>query len=399
MSTPDVPKVAHPKDLVVSRLPPLALIPVAEGRWFADFGKAAFGTLELDVEGASPQGAELSVHLGERLCAAHMIDRTPPGSVSYRHLRLAVAPGRQTVRVEIPSDTLNTAPEAVHMPHELFEVLPFRYADVHCATSFVLHAVTQLAVHYPFDEDAAAFRCSDERLNRVWELCRYSIKATSFCGVYVDGDRERIPYEGDAYLNQLSHYGVDSEYQLARHSLEYLLVNPTWPTEWALHCVPMAWADYEYTGETVMLERYYEVLREKTLLALAREDGLISTTTGLVTEDFLRAMRLDTMDDLVDWPPASPADGVPGERDEYDMVPINTVVNAFHCWNLDLFSRIAGVLGRDDDRRFFAERYRLVSESLHRVCFDATRGVYVDGEGSHHASLHANMLPAAVGLV
>jgi alpha-L-rhamnosidase len=45
-----------------------------------------------------------------------------------------------------------------------------------------------------------------ELLNRIWELCRYSIKATTFAGVYVDGDRERIPYEADAYLNQLSHY-------------------------------------------------------------------------------------------------------------------------------------------------------------------------------------------------
>jgi len=328
------------------------------------------------------------------------VDGNPPGCVRSRRLRAALSPGRLLLRVEIPPDALNTAPEAVPMPAELFEVLPFRYAEVRApAEAVTVHAATQLAVNYPFDETAASFRCSDDRLNRVWELCRYSIQATSFCGVYVDGDRERIPYEGDAYLNQLSHYGVDSEYQLARHSLEHLLFHPTWPTEWALHCVPMAWADYQYTGETVMLERYYEVLREKTLLCLAREDGLISTMTGLVTEAFLRMMRLDTMQDLVDWPPASPADGVPGERDGYDMKPINTVVNAFHCWNLELFAQIAALVGQEEDSRFFAQRQQQVAASLQRACFDASRGLYVDGEGSSHASLHANMLPAAVGLV
>ncbi|MEN6301244.1 MAG: alpha-L-rhamnosidase C-terminal domain-containing protein [Armatimonadia bacterium] len=390
--------IARPKALVVRAVNPVVLTPAAEGYWFIDFGRAAFGTIELDVECHS--ATVLQVDLGERLSSPGVIDRDPPGCVRYRHLQVPVPAGRQTVRVVIPPDAQNIAPAAIRMPADLFEVLPFRYAEVHAPDASVkLHAATQLAVNYPFDETAGAFSCSDERLNRVWELCRYSIQATSFCGVYVDGDRERIPYEGDAYLNQLSHYGVDSEYELARHSLEYLLFHPTWPTEWALHCVPMAWADYEYTGDTALLETYYEVLREKTLLALAREDGLISTMTGLVTDDFLRRMRLSNMQDLVDWPPANPAAGVPGERDGYDMVPVKTVVNAFHCWNLDLFARLAGVLGREEDRTFFTQRHRQVVESLQRVCFDASRGIYVDGEGSQHASLHANMLPAAFGLV
>lgn len=56
-------------------------------------------------------------------------------------------------------------------------------------------------------ERAAYFRCSDDTLNRIWELCRYSMKATSFTGYYVDGDRERIPYEADALINQLGRYG------------------------------------------------------------------------------------------------------------------------------------------------------------------------------------------------
>ena len=52
-----------------------------------------------------------------------------------------------------------------------------------------------------WDDQAAAFASSDEMLNQIWELCHYSIKATTFAGIYVDGDRERTAYEGDAYLN------------------------------------------------------------------------------------------------------------------------------------------------------------------------------------------------------
>lgn len=36
-----------------------------------------------------------------------------------------------------------------------------------------------------------------------------------------------MPYEGDAYINQLSHDGVDREYALARYTHEYLIQNPT----------------------------------------------------------------------------------------------------------------------------------------------------------------------------
>lgn len=389
--------IARPLPLVVREVQPVTCTQTAPGHWFTDFGRAAFGTIRLVIE--APSACELTVELGERLAAPSLLDRTPPGTVRYRRMTVPLSAGHQAVQVVIPSDDYNTAPEAIKMPAHLFEVLPFRYAQISGPEGVRLHGAVQLAVNYPFDETAASFECSDERLKRVWELCRYSIQATSFLGVYVDGDRERLPYEGDAYLNQLSHYCVDSEYQLARHSLEYLLHYPTWPTEWALHFVPMAWADYQYTGETVLLERYYDVLRDKSLLALAREDGLLSTLTGLVTPEFLERMHLDTMQDLVDWPPANPAAGVPGERDDYDMVPVKTVVNAFHWWNLRLLSRIAAVLGKEADRLWLAERANLVADSLQRLCFDAERGIYRDGEGSTHASLHANMLPAAVGLV
>ncbi len=43
---------------------------------------------------------------------------------------------------------------------------------------------------------ASACECSNNTLNRIWDLCKYSIKATSFAGVHVDGVRERIPYDG-----------------------------------------------------------------------------------------------------------------------------------------------------------------------------------------------------------
>ena len=87
--------------------------------------------------------------------------------------------------------------------------------------------------------------------------CPFSPELTSsrsFAGIYVDGDRERIPYEADALINQLCHYGVDREYSMARRSHEYLLNRPTWPTEWILQSVLIAWYDYMYTGDSRSLK-------------------------------------------------------------------------------------------------------------------------------------------------
>ncbi|WP_460198253.1 alpha-L-rhamnosidase-related protein [Segatella asaccharophila] len=94
--------------------------------------------------------------------------------------------------------------------------------------------ITRELVHYPFNDEASFFKCDNDTLNRVYDLCKYSIKATSFAGIYVDGDRERTSYAADAYINQLRHYGVDREYSMARRIYSYILNHPTWPTEWIL---------------------------------------------------------------------------------------------------------------------------------------------------------------------
>ncbi|HOX07727.1 MAG TPA: family 78 glycoside hydrolase catalytic domain [Planctomycetota bacterium] len=372
----------------------------AAGHHFFDFGRAVFGTVRVDAESAI-DGATVEVHLGEKLAAPGAIDRQPPGHIRYRGTTLTLRRGTASYVVAIPPDKRNSSGAAILMPPEAGEVLPFRYCELVADPRAVrIGDVRQVMVHYPFDDNAAAFASSSPELDAVWELCKHSIRATTFCGVYVDGDRERIPYEADAYINQLGHYCVDREFSMARHSHEYLLTHPTWPTEWILHSVLMAWADYEQTGDPASLEANYDTLVAKALLPLAREDGLISTQTGLVTGEVLRSIHIaDPIKDIVDWPPGSFTQGGTGERDGHEMMPVNTVVNAFHCRALALLARIAGALGRKEDAGRFAARAELVAAAINARLFDPARGVYLDGEGSGHASLHASMFPLAFGLV
>ena len=59
---------------------------------------------------------------------------------------------------------------------------------------------------------------------------------------------------------------------------------------------------------------------------------------------------------------------------------------------------LARALGRADDASEFEKKASGVREAFNHVFFDSTRGLYVDGEGSRHASLHANLFAIAFGL-
>lgn len=230
-----------------------------------------------------------------------------------------------------------------------------------------------------WDDNAASFHCSDEMLNKIWELCRYSIKATTFAGVYVDGDRERTPYEADAYLNQISHYACDPDPRMARDTFEFLLKKPTWPTEWALHMPFILHADWVQTGDLAWLGKNFDALKPKLLEKRLRADGLLASEGKHMKGD------------IVDWPT--------GERDGYVMTPCNTVVNAFYIRSLELMAEMAKTLGRDPEAESYQKKASAAREAFQKAFFDPARGVYRDGEGTEHASSHANFFPLAFGLV
>ena len=352
---------------------------------FIDFGRAAFGNLEIDVPSGVAAG-KWTVRVGEKLASDGRIDRKPPGSVNFRELTQDVPAGGGRQRLQIPSKPFHLTREPVKMPAEIGEITPFRYVEIEGAPESLSAAeVRQIFVHAPFDDNAGHFECSDPTLNAVWELCHYTMKATTPFGVYIDGERERIPYEGDAYINMLSHYACDLDPRVARATFDHLMRHPTWPTEWQLHIPMIAAADYEATGDPAMAAADFEALKKKLLQNKAREDGLLVASA------------------IVDWPSAERDgynEGVVDPAENRQIGPmVNTVANAFYYHALRQMVALARATGREEDaKRFEAEAGRVYT-AFNNVFFDSARGIYIDGEGSSHASLHANMFPLAFGLV
>ena len=388
---------------------PVMIRPMDDQSAFIDFGRAAFGRLRITL--SSSEADTVIVHLGE-LAKNGRIEQKPEGTIRYSSYRLPLMAGTHSYTLKIRPDSRNTSAtanesgvRAMLMPDYIGEVTPFRYCEIE-GYAGVIHSrdVVRQSVHYPFNEQASHFFSSDTILDQVWDLCKYSVKATSFAGIYVDGDRERIPYEADALINQLCHYAVDREFAIARHSHEYLIENATWPAEWIMQSVLMAWYDYLYTGNIASLQRFYKDLQAKTLITLTEKNSLISTRTGKQTPAFLQSIHFagKELRDIVDWPQSGVL-GVgkesPGEADAFVFTDYNTVVNAYHYQALQMISRIAEALGKTDDRDTYLTQAENVRQQFNRLFLDRRKGYYNDGIDVDHSALHSNMFPLSFEMV
>lgn len=361
---------------------------IADGRrYFIDFGKAAFGTLEFDADIPAGETARVEIRFGEKR-KGNRVKTRPGGSIVYHSMEVDIPGGRQTVHIDL--DQYKPHRRTFFDPVE--NTISFRYAEI-IGLPVAPTNVKQIAYWVPFNEGDSSFTSNNPILNQVWELSRYSMKVLTWLGIYVDGIRETLPYEADAFIQQLGHYSTTREFTTARYSHEYLIEHATWPTEWLSHSVLMAYYDWMYTGNTDSLALYYDDLKAKSLIALVETNKLISTRTGKVDADFLASVhRADSrVTDIVDWPK--------GERDGYVFTDYNTVVNAFYNYSLNLMKEMAQALEMSDEVSFWEARIAAHTPAFQNQMFNDSKGVYRDGVGTTHSSSHANFFALAFGLV
>ena len=363
------------KSVVTRTVAPNRFVNLGAGHYFIEFPAAAFGTIDITITATS--ATSVTLKFGEKK-SGDAVNANPGGDVAYKTETLAVIAGTRTYRI-IQHPTLGFFAR----PDKLFATIPFRYVEVAgCPGTLGAANVNQVAVNYPFDDNASSFTSSSANLNVVWDLCKYSTKACSWLGVYVDGNRERCPYEADAYIQMLSHYCQDTQaYGIARNSLTDLLAHPSWPAEWAFNFIYAAWADYLWTGDTSFLSANYVILKTKTLEKYARPDGLINPTgTGLAQDT-----------PIVDWPYQY--------RDGYELGTYPSSVNAQYYQSLVLIAKIASVLGNTGDAASYTEKANAVFNSFQVAYYNSGKGTYSDSVGSAHYALHASAYPLAYGLV
>lgn len=357
------------------------------GKILVDFGKTWFGKVDI-APNARNEGRTISVVMKEttepRPYAA--IGPEPP-AVRFETVR-ALKLGSGTQTVPLPERDLRL------MPEEIGAVMPLRYVEITgWEGEFPAEAIAMRAAVAQAYQDIGALAVQGSRdaaLNAIWELSRHTMAATSFAALFVDGDRERLPYEADAYINQLGWHATTGEVSVPRRTFEHLINHPSWPTEWQAHMHLMAWADYMYTGDKGFLRKHYDRLKFLTYHELMDpSDGLVDVSR--MPQEFKARTRIkEKIEDIVDW--------LPTERDGHEMMPKNTVANAFIYNGLVHMGRIAAVLGEKDDQRYFEAQAGKLKDGLWARAARAD-GLLADGVGSYHTSAHSLFIPLAFGLV
>lgn len=365
-----------------------AAVKAFDGTLLYDFGKVWFGNVTI-ASGSAPQGTKVRVRLGEKLGADGRIDRNPPGTVRYYETEVILNGGE--VRPELtPADKRG-------LEEYGRAAMPFRFAEIEgpqlSAQNIQVRLHSVVAGDVSFDGlmkfEGGTGPVGD--LNRLFDFGLHTMEATSFMGVFVDGDRERLPYEADGFINQLGWYAVTADISVPRRTIDFLLKKPTWPSEWMIHLIFMVWADFMMTGDVAYLRSVIDKLKIFSLTQFIDDTGLVTTVNPELSKAFVKQTGADYLEDIVDWPQA--------ERDGYEMVRYNTVVNAFVYRGQVLLGVLNTALGRTADaleNKRVADRLRSAIQSK---LIDPKSGLYADGLGSQHFSAHASFFPLAFGLV
>jgi len=366
---------------------PVSVTTNEAGHAVVDFGKHQFGWLEVDV----PRAGTYAFAWGELLDEKGGVQTNAFYTKEQGRIRCAVTRGtfEKTGRQRIPY--LKGNGSAFH-PEPLpgfGVVMPFRWLEVVDAPfAITKDNVRQVPVYHPYDMNESSFSCDDEALNRVYEFCKHTIRATTYTGKFIDGDRERLPYEADSYITMLGTYAITSDQALTRMMTDYLATHSTWPTEWKQFFVRMVYEDWMHSGRTDLVRKHYALMRDmKAWRQLRRPDGLLVTPCEKAQPSpdggFYR--------DLADWAKCY--------RDGFVFTPVNAIINALHYRNLRELALMARAIGETADAETFEREAETTFAGYQAAFYDAAQKRYRDGIGTDHATVQANAMALACGVV
>ena len=366
---------------------PVSVATNAAGHLVFDFGRHVFGWVEVDAVRPGPY----ELVWGELLDSSGSVQTNELYTRRQGRIRCARTKGefRGAGWTRIPYVADGWCAFNRNDAGKFGKVMPFRWLEVVSAPFAVAPGnVRQVPIYYPYDMSESSFSCDSEPLERVYGFCKRSIRATSFMGMFIDGDRERLPYEGDSFLTQLSTYAATSDDTLVRRTIDHLSVHTTWPTEFRQFFIRMVYEDWMHSGKTDLVRKYYAMMKDvKSWRGLRRADGLLVTPGEKMTPSPDGGMFCD----IVDWAKCY--------RDGFVFTPVNAVVNALHYRNLKELEAMARAIGEERDAAVFSDEAAQTFAAFQAVLFDSSAGRYRDGEGTDHATVQGNAMALACGVV
>jgi alpha-L-rhamnosidase len=153
----------------------------------------------------------------------------------------------------------------------------FRYVYLVPDASVKFDSVSMLYEYLPLEE-RGRFRCSDEQINRIWNVAAYTLRLTSR-EFFIDGiKRDRWVWSGDAYQSYLMNYYLFFDSPLVKRTLVALRGKSPVSShintilDYSFYWFLGIYDYYQYTGDLEFVRTYYPRMVELMDFCLNRRD-------------------------------------------------------------------------------------------------------------------------------
>ncbi|MEV6384952.1 family 78 glycoside hydrolase catalytic domain [Streptomyces sp. NPDC051773] len=375
---------------IVDRIRPVAVTRARSGVWVFDFGQNFAGWPLLDLDGPLPAGTPVKLYPAESLKADGTVDQAS---------LMGGGPARGT---DLFAAYTTYGDERGERWHPRFHYFGMQWLQVTgLPEDYVptLDTVTGLQIHADVPE-AGSLRTSDDRINRVHRMSRYSIMSNVMSTFTDCPGREKLAYPADyvqpfgavhrtfgyaAYLRTMQRHLVEGQSRAGDNIGNVALKAPVYDwgytgrfgdeINWGNGIVLVPWLAYETYGDTQTMRRHYPRMREFLTYIRTRKAG-----TGADAH-------------LVD---AALADWIASE---------NTSGRITGTWGYhqvaDRMARMAALIGRDADAAEYRHLADTIKDAFNDAFYNKALGRYTaDGDrGAAGATQAAQALALDEGLV
>lgn len=225
---------------------------VNEGRLY-DFGREMYGILH--IENASSD-EKIKVTYGE----------SREEALDYEYAVI-----RETVS---ESETYALAPRA------------FRYICIDSENADELEVYAEYE-YLPL-EDRGSFKCDSERVNKIWDVCAYTLHLNSR-EFFLDGiKRDRWVWSGDAYQSYMANNYIFFDPEITKRTIVALLGKPPYEqhintiNDYSMYLIIGAYEYYYSTGDARFICTYYSRIHELYRFITERldSDGYVCKRQG-----------------------------------------------------------------------------------------------------------------------
>ncbi|HWV74575.1 MAG TPA: hypothetical protein VN040_22810 [Pseudosphingobacterium sp.] len=338
-----------PSQFRLATTPQYAVSRAQKGKGFlVDFGKETFGFIKL--HGLKGKGV-LSLYYGESAEEA-----------------LATETCETLDRIKINSDSDQDS--TINLSKA------FRYVYVEPANNAQVDSVSMLYEYLPL-EVKGSFRSSDDELNRIWEVGKYTMELTTR-EFFIDGiKRDRWIWSGDAYQSYLMNYYLffDSpsvtRTMLALRGKDPVSSHINTIMDYTFYWFLGIYDYYLYTGDKQFIQQFYPRMQSLMDYCLGRRNK----------DGFLQGMAGDWV--FIDW-----AEGL-SKKGEVSFEQL------LFCRSLETMKLCAGIAGDTKSAESYGMEATRLKQKIMENYWSQQKQAFVhsriDGKPTDHVTRYTNM--------